>query len=97
MPSDLFAFAGDARLYILIFKIIWVAPALGPALIGLCCIILQKKIYPYSQKNVFHSLFLMQTCHKSICDAGSVDSDVQKVIFDVFCGIWVKPDKRKAL
>lgn len=80
MPSDLFAFAGNAWLYILIFEIIWVAPTLGPALIGLCYIILQKKIYQYPQNNAFDSLFHKQTGHKSICDTGSVDSDVQRVI-----------------
>lgn len=80
MPSDLLAFASDAWLYILIFRIIWVAPTLGPALIGLCCIILQKKIHQYSQNNAFHSLFHKQTCHKSICDTGSIDSDVWRAI-----------------
>lgn len=78
MPSDLFAFAGDAWLCILIFKIIWVAPTLGPALMGLCC--LQKKIYQYSENNASHSLFLKQTCHKSIYDTGSIDSDVWRII-----------------
>lgn len=76
----LISFAGNAQLYVLIFKIIWVAPTLGPVSIPLCSTILLKNIHQYSQSNAFHSLFHKQTYHKNICTTGIVDSNVQRGI-----------------
>lgn len=80
----LISFAGNARLYILIFKIIWVAPTLGPVLIPLCSTSCRRKYANSHRIMTFTVSFTSKRTIKVFVLLGSLTVMFKEAFYDVF-------------